>query len=187
METKPIKDFTVEDRIEGFFVVRRKEVLDFTRGKYVRMELGDASGRIQAVWWDPDQFGLEELEGGMVVKVRGQVSEYKQRPQLTLQKMRLAQDGEYDLETILRRPQPYVSKQLAILREAGLVSDRRDGLIVYYRLQSERVMEVVAALRAVSAASSVVGIAQPAVPERPVRNCPCPKCEAERIGCKAEV
>ena len=91
------------------------------------------------------------------------------------------------LTAVLDTQQPYVSKQLAILREAGLVSDRRDGLIVYYRLQSERVMEVVAALRAVSAASSEVGIAQPAVPERPVRNCPCPKCEAERIGCKAEV
>ena len=31
-------------------------------------------------------------------------------------------------------PQPTVSRQLAILRAAGLVEDRREGTWVYYRL-----------------------------------------------------
>lgn len=84
------------------------------------------------------------------------------------------------LTAVLDVQQPYVSKQLAILREAGLVTDRRDGLIVYYRLQDEQVMAAVSALRTVSAARSETGADHPAVPERPVRNCPCPKCEAER-------
>jgi ArsR family transcriptional regulator len=35
------------------------------------------------------------------------------------------------LEALLGRPQPYVSQQLATLREAGLVQDRREGTLIY--------------------------------------------------------
>ena len=101
MEPKPIKEFVVEDRIENYFAVRRKDLLDYTRGQYVRLELGDASGRIKAVLWEPDQFAREELSEGMVVKVRGQVTEYNNKLQVTISKVRLARDDEYSLETIL--------------------------------------------------------------------------------------
>jgi ArsR family transcriptional regulator len=51
--------------------------------------------------------------------------------------LRLLQGGECcvgDLVTILELPQPSVSRHLAYLREAGLVSDRKQGLWVYYSL-----------------------------------------------------
>ena len=38
------------------------------------------------------------------------------------------------LRTVLRRPQTYVSQQLRVLRDAGMVADRKDGVLVYYRL-----------------------------------------------------
>lgn len=38
------------------------------------------------------------------------------------------------LEEALGLPQPNVSRQLAILRSAGIVRDRREGSWVYYRL-----------------------------------------------------
>jgi ArsR family transcriptional regulator len=38
------------------------------------------------------------------------------------------------LQAALGLPQPSVSRQLAILRAAGLVEDRREGTWVYYRL-----------------------------------------------------
>ncbi len=38
------------------------------------------------------------------------------------------------LQDALKLPQPNVSRQLGILRSAGLVEDRRDGSWVYYRL-----------------------------------------------------
>jgi DNA-binding transcriptional ArsR family regulator len=45
----------------------------------------------------------------------------------------LSQDEECvcHLSYLLGRPQPYVSKQLAELREAGLVQDRRDGMRIF--------------------------------------------------------
>jgi DNA-binding transcriptional ArsR family regulator len=42
------------------------------------------------------------------------------------------------LEALLDRPQAYVSQQLAILRAAGLVRDRKEGQRVYYAIADER-------------------------------------------------
>lgn len=39
-----------------------------------------------------------------------------------------------ELQALLDRPQPYVSQQLGVLREAGIVACRREGQYVYYRL-----------------------------------------------------
>jgi len=87
--------------VEGFFAVRRKDVREYTRGQYVTLELGDCTGRVQAVFWDPDQFALKELAEGMVVKVRGVVGEYNNRIQVTVNRVRLAEDNEYAPEDIL--------------------------------------------------------------------------------------
>ena len=71
------------------------------------------------------------------------------------------------LEAVLGRPQAYVSQQLRVLREPGIVSDRRDGLFVYYRLDDDQVERLL---------REVLG----PVGERaePIE-CPCPHCEGE--------
>ena len=69
------------------------------------------------------------------------------------------------LQTVLERPQAYVSQQLRVLREAGIVADRKDGLLVYYRLadrQVERMLE------------DVLG---PAGERTCSPECPCPRCQ----------
>jgi ArsR family transcriptional regulator len=77
------------------------------------------------------------------------------------------------LTAALGKRQPYVSQQLMVLREAGLVTDRKDGLMVYYRLHDERsegVRELLAAGRA------ALSLPAPMLPPRPVPGCPCPRC-----------
>jgi DNA-binding transcriptional ArsR family regulator len=76
------------------------------------------------------------------------------------------------LSALFARPQPYVSKQLAELRAAGLVRDRRDGQRVYYRLASPAVATLLAAARDLGGAAA-------ALPEV-AAGCPCPKCEGHR-------
>ena len=49
-----------------------------------------------------------------------------------------------ELENILSLRQPTVSQQLARLRLDGLVTTRRDGKTIYYRLNDEDVRRVVA-------------------------------------------
>lgn len=47
------------------------------------------------------------------------------------------------LEAVLGKPQPYVSQQLRVLREAGVIVDSKEGLNVFYHLAD---MEVAALL-----------------------------------------
>lgn len=72
------------------------------------------------------------------------------------------------LQAMLDRPQVYVSQQLRVLKEKGMVSDRRDATFVFYRLadaQVERLLE------------DVLG---PAGERVCPPGCPCPKCQGER-------
>ena len=116
MSQKRISDYAVEDAVTSFFSVRRKEVRDYTRGQYVHLELGDASGRIDGKMWEPDQFAMNELEAGMVVKARGIVTEYNGKKQLTVDKIRKAESTEYTLEDILpHSKQPLEQRRARIL------------------------------------------------------------------------
>ena len=77
------------------------------------------------------------------------------------------------LEASLNQRQAYISQQLMILKEAGLVEPRRDGLNLYYRVIKPAIFNVLDPL------GSVTGI----TPQRPQANlsdpaCPCPKCNS---------
>lgn len=72
------------------------------------------------------------------------------------------------IEAALGRRQAYVSQQLMVLRNAGLVASRKSGLQVYYRIADARVEAVLATIYGPSAAS------QPPVLE----GCSCPACSA---------
>ena len=52
------------------------------------------------------------------------------------------------LEAVLGQRQAYISQQLMVLREAGLIQDRREGLRVYYRVTEPGVFRVLEAGRA---------------------------------------
>ena len=90
MEPKKINQVVVDDQITGFFAVRKRDLREYSKGKYVSLELGDATGRLAAVVWEPDLFCLNDLEEGMVVKAQGRVGEYNGRPQLTVSRIRAA-------------------------------------------------------------------------------------------------
>ncbi len=75
------------------------------------------------------------------------------------------------LEAILGKRQAYISQQLAILRAAQIISDRRDGMNIFYRVVRPEIYALLDAARALSPVSA-------ATPPAPTRreSCPCPKC-----------
>ncbi|MGC9396599.1 MAG: ArsR/SmtB family transcription factor [Anaerolineae bacterium] len=75
------------------------------------------------------------------------------------------------LQTVLGRPQAYISQQLRVLREADVVLDEKDGLNVYYRIVDTRVLRLL---------EEILGEAQPA---RRVEGCPCPHCTEQEVCC----
>ena len=52
-----------------------------------------------------------------------------------------------DLAESLQISQSNTSQHLAVLRQAGVVSTRRDGINVYYKLRSERISDACAITR----------------------------------------
>jgi DNA-binding transcriptional ArsR family regulator len=81
------------------------------------------------------------------------------------------------LTAILHQRQPYVSQQLALLRAANLVTDHREGTIIYYRIRYGILADL---LSLGKQAGAMDGQAQPlapqSAPDGPVPNCPCPRC-----------
>jgi 3'-5' exoribonuclease len=124
MEQKKIVDFVKDDQVEGFFSIRKKEVREYVRGLFVSLELGDSSGRIGGVMWEPDQFALEELAEGMVVKARGVVGEYRNKLQFAVARLRLALDDEYTLADIMpHSPQSHEERKARLFALRDQIQD----------------------------------------------------------------
>jgi DNA-binding transcriptional ArsR family regulator len=80
------------------------------------------------------------------------------------------------LEAALGYRQAYLSQQLMVLREAGLVDDQRDGWNVYYRVSKPDVFSVIDAARA------TLGNPKRAAMSPVISSCTCPHCTGEKTA-----
>jgi len=76
------------------------------------------------------------------------------------------------MEAHLGLRQAYISQQLSVLREAGLIQDRRDGWNIFYRAADERIYDVLSTMR------QITGQELPEV-MKPEVVCTCPKCSTQ--------
>ncbi len=91
-----------------------------------------------------------------------------------LQILNMLRGGEVcvcHMETAFDRRQAYISQQLMVLREAGLIAARKDGLKVFYRLADPRVDALV---------EMALGLQHVGEPEA-LDSCPCPHCATARM------
>lgn len=75
--------------------------------------------------------------------------------------------------------QAYISQQLAVLRDAGLVVDRKDGLNVFYRVRDQRVLEARDLMVEMLRDWSGLKEKEELVSRTPFFSCACPKCQAK--------
>jgi len=102
MKTLFVKDLTADQSITTFFLVHEKEIRNTTGGKpYLRMELGDRSGTVEARMWEQFEVAAKSIGRDDFVKVQARVEIYRNRPQLSLQQFRLARPEEIDLADYL--------------------------------------------------------------------------------------
>lgn len=86
--------------------------------------------------------------------------------------LHILRDGEHcvcHLSAYLGFRQAYISQQLSVLREAGLIQDRRDGWNIYYRVVNPLIFEVLDAVE-------VMTDEQVPFPPTSQSNCSCPHC-----------
>ena len=78
------------------------------------------------------------------------------------------------LESLLGLRQAYISQQLMTLRKKKVITSRRDGKYVYYRLLDPEVLEIL------RTAGRMTGVPEDALVVQDHSNCECPKCSEEK-------
>lgn len=102
MKSPFVKDLAADSTIATFFLVHEKEIRNTAAGKaYLRMELGDRSGTVEARMWDAFEVPCKDIKRDDFIKVSARVELYRNKFQLVLQQMRLARPDEIDLSDFL--------------------------------------------------------------------------------------
>jgi ArsR family transcriptional regulator len=88
-----------------------------------------------------------------------------------LEALRHSEECVCHMEAVLQVRQAYLSQQLAVLRKAGLIVDRREGLNIFYRIAQPMVLELLDTARAMVGEGATI-------PHTtiPLDMCSCPRC-----------
>ena len=98
--TKPVfvADLSPDQTFTSFFLVCEKEIRATREGKaYLRMELGDRTGTIEARMWDGFEPYAATFERDDFVKVQARVESYRNKLQISIEKIRRAEQHEVDV------------------------------------------------------------------------------------------
>jgi len=100
---KQINELLLGENFTSFFILQRKDVRRTKHGSpYLALDLGDASGQIEAHLWDDAEKVAATIEVGQVVKVQGTVEEYKEKKQIKVEKIRSANEqDEYAIDKLI--------------------------------------------------------------------------------------
>ncbi len=97
-----ISDFVQGDTVTEFFALASVQLRQYDQGEMLRLEFTDASGRIDGIAWDNASNTYSRIKNADIVKVQALVSTYRDKLQLKVNRIREAEDGEYDIEKLLR-------------------------------------------------------------------------------------
>ena len=90
------------DEFVGYYALKRCELKE-TDGLFrLELELSDKTGSLPAVVWNDAKELREQIEKGSVVKVKGLLGSYRDKPQVRIEKIRPAEEGEYDPDSFLK-------------------------------------------------------------------------------------
>lgn len=116
MKTPFVSELSTEQTITTFFLVHARELRNTREGKqYLRLELGDRSGTVEARMWDQFENAAKDVSRDDIVKVQARVEIYRNRPQLAILQVRRARPEEVDLADYLPHTEADVGKLWAQL------------------------------------------------------------------------
>jgi len=118
MKTPFVADLNAEQTITTFFLVHARELRNTREGKsYLRLELGDRSGTVEARMWDQFENAAKEVARDDIVKVQARVELYRNRPQLAILQVRRARPEEIDIADYLPHTREDVGKLWAQVQD----------------------------------------------------------------------
>jgi len=96
-----LQDYKPGERLTAVAAVRRCERKEYTGGTFLTLNVADKSGSVNAVMWEGFEQVMDHLRPGVVVKIQGVMGDYRDQPQIRIERLRVAKDGEYDLADLL--------------------------------------------------------------------------------------
>src|SRR6185312_11900864 len=112
-----VAELVADSTITSVFLVHRKDLRQKKDGdNYLSLTLGDRTGQIDANMWDRVAEVQNEFERDDFVRVRGVVKLYREKPQLTIEKLRRVEEAEISLGDYLPATSADVAEMFAELR-----------------------------------------------------------------------
>ena len=94
---KYIKDLFEGSRVSGVYLCKHKQSAVTKNGKpYENVILQDKTGTIDAKIWDPNSLGIDDFDAMDYIEVVGDVSNFMGALQMSIKRVRKAQEGEYN-------------------------------------------------------------------------------------------
>ncbi len=94
---KYLKDYKDGDRVSDIYLCKNKQSAITKNGKsYDNVMLQDKTGTMDAKVWDPNSAGIGEYDTMDYIEVYGEISSFQGALQLSVKRVRLCQEGEYD-------------------------------------------------------------------------------------------
>jgi 3'-5' exoribonuclease len=120
MKSPYVAELRAEQTISTFFLVSEKEIRS-TRDsrRYLRLELTDRTGSIEARMWDGFEKDAATFEREGYVKVQARVENYRGKLQLAIDRVRRAEPAEVDSADYLPQTKLDVEALYGKLREYG--------------------------------------------------------------------
>jgi 3'-5' exoribonuclease len=97
MKPAYVADLEADQSVTSFFLVCDKEIRATREGKpFLRLELGDRTGTIEARMWENFEDAAGGVERDDFVKVQARVEIYRNKAQLAVERLRRAEPSEID-------------------------------------------------------------------------------------------
>ncbi len=118
MKSPYVADLRADQTISTFFLVSEKEIRSTRDARpYLRLELADRTGTIEARMWEGFERDAEAVERDVFVKVQARVENYRGKLQLSIDRMRLAKPEEVEPADYQSQPEIDVEALYAKLLE----------------------------------------------------------------------
>lgn len=142
---KYIETFKESDRVSDIYLCKHKQAAVTKNGKvYENLILQDKTGTIDAKIWEPNSAGIDDFEVLNYIEVFGDVSSFQGALQLSVKRVRLCREGEYDPADYL----PVSSKNIEEMYEEllkyikGISNEYLKKLIEMFFVQDEEFITI---------------------------------------------
>ena len=131
-------------KFDGYYIVKSIAIKESSNGSsYLDLTISDSSGTMDAKFWNLTKDMIEawqQIQPGVICKIRGRVEKYKDERQIRVEKFRLdnkSDEGEFDLGELVKKAPVESEKMLSYIEGCIKKMENEDIKKVCKRVLSE--------------------------------------------------